>query len=93
MNVEKPELYAVFPYRIFGVDKPDIQSAIQAFNHRINKEYWGWQQDGIFAALLGLTDEAKKSFQPIFQPNTVAADFLHFGGLIMIGCPIRIMET
>lgn len=60
MNVEKPELYAVFPYRLYGVGKPDLDYARNAYDCREVKDHWGWQQDGIFAACLGLTDEAKR---------------------------------
>lgn len=59
-NVEKPELYAVFPYRIFGIGRENIEWGINTYNERDNQEYWGWQQDGIFAANLGLIEDARK---------------------------------
>ena len=80
MNIEKPELYAVFPYRLFGVDKPNIQQAIDAYNNRSNKEFWGWQQDGIFAALLGLTEEAKKIVSINFSTKHNGSRFPAFWG-------------
>ncbi len=58
-NVENPELYAIFPFKLYGVGKPDIDLAINAFNYRNPKGYFGWRQDDIFAALLGLTKDAK----------------------------------
>ncbi|MBO9732617.1 MAG: hypothetical protein J7623_28500 [Chitinophaga sp.] len=58
-NSENPELYAVFPYRAYGVGKPDLQVALETFSHRVHKENGGWQQNSIQAALLGLTEEAK----------------------------------
>lgn len=58
-NCETPELYAVFPHRLYGVGRPDIDLAIEAYNRRHDKATHGWTQDGQFAALLGLTDEAK----------------------------------
>jgi hypothetical protein len=57
-NSENPALYAVFPYRLYGVGKPDLDMAratYQARGHRHNK---GWCQDSIQAACLGLGDEA-----------------------------------
>ena len=60
-NHENPELYAVFPYPLYGVGKPDLQMARDTFNARINPFGKCWGQDGIEAALLGLTGEAKKS--------------------------------
>ena len=58
-NSENPELYAVFPYRVFGVGKPDLPLALRTFNARAHKENGGWQQNSIQAACLGLTGEAK----------------------------------
>jgi alpha-L-fucosidase 2 len=60
-NHENPELYAVFPYPLYGVGKPDLAMARDTFGARINPFGKCWGQDGIQAALLGLTDEAKKS--------------------------------
>jgi len=59
-NVENPELYAIFPYRTFGIGKPDIELAQRTFSIRTQKENLGWQQNSIQAAYLGLTDEAKR---------------------------------
>lgn len=56
---ENPELYAVWPYTLFGVSRPDIRLALNAWNVRIDKKTFGWEQNGIQAAMLGLTGEAK----------------------------------
>jgi len=58
-NLENPELYAVFPYRAYGLGKPDLETALETWRRRLVKGTGGWQQDSIQAALLGLTDEAK----------------------------------
>jgi alpha-L-fucosidase 2 len=60
-NHENPELYAVFPYPLYGVGKPDLAMARDTFAARINPFGKCWGQDGIQSALLGLTGEAKKS--------------------------------
>ncbi len=60
-NRENPELYAVFPYLLYGVGKPDLEMARDTFNARIYPFGKCWGQDGIEAALLGLTAEAKNS--------------------------------
>ncbi|MGV8096550.1 MAG: DUF5703 domain-containing protein [Mangrovibacterium sp.] len=57
-NSENPELYAVFPYRIYGVGKPDIEMARLTYADREFKGTGGWQQDAIDAAYLGLEKEA-----------------------------------
>ena len=59
-NIENPGLYAVFPYRLIGIGKNGLQLGIAAYNHRLHKQIFGWQQDGIQAALLGLESEAKR---------------------------------
>jgi len=58
-NSENPELYAVFPYRVYGLGKPDREVALETWNRRLVKATGGWRQDSIQAALLGLTYEAK----------------------------------
>jgi hypothetical protein len=60
-NHENPELYAVFPYPLYGVGKPDLILARDTYFARLYPFGRCWGQDGIHAALLGLTDEAKKS--------------------------------
>jgi hypothetical protein len=55
---ENPELYAVFPYRLYGVGKPDLDMARATYAKRVNRTNFGWCQDSIQAACLGLGDEA-----------------------------------
>lgn len=79
-NIEKPALYAVFPYRLYSQFKPNAPIAIETYHQRINKETFGWQQDGIFAALLGLTDEAKKIVTVNFATKDKNSRFPAFWG-------------
>ena len=58
-NTENPELYCVFPYRLFGVGKPDLALARRTFAKRLHVEHTCWHQDAVQMALLGLTEEAK----------------------------------
>jgi hypothetical protein len=60
-NTENPELYCIFPYRLFGVGKPDVELARDTFAGRLHQSHTCWSQDDIQAALLGLTDQAKCS--------------------------------
>jgi hypothetical protein len=62
MNMENPELYTIFPYRVFtDICSPDsLKIARNTWKKRLHPEDYGWQQNCIQAALLGLTDEAKK---------------------------------
>jgi alpha-L-fucosidase 2 len=59
-NCEDTELYAVFPYRLFGVGKPQLGMGRDSYFHRRVKMSGGWRQEGIQAAYLGLTEEAAK---------------------------------
>ncbi len=66
-NVETPQLYPVFPWRMYTVmsdDKNSLAVARDTYLHdpdalrfRTSK---GWKQDNIWAACLGLTDEAAR---------------------------------
>ena len=59
-NIENPELYTVFPYRIFSVGKPELQLARDTYNARLFPVNYCWGQDGEEASLLGLTEDARK---------------------------------
>ncbi|PTQ94098.1 hypothetical protein C8P68_107163 [Mucilaginibacter yixingensis] len=63
-NTELPQLYPVFPYRIYGVGKPNLQLAQDTWHFGADKgsqySIVSWHPDPIFAADLGLTDEAQK---------------------------------
>ncbi|MBK8100375.1 MAG: hypothetical protein IPK26_25030 [Planctomycetes bacterium] len=60
-NCENPELYAVWPFRRFGLGRPDLEVAQRTFSSRHEKMTHGWTQDGQQAALLGLVDEASSN--------------------------------
>jgi hypothetical protein len=73
-NVENPPLYAVFPFRLFGLGKPDFQRMKDTFWHCMRVSggykthqlgvapgapgYSGWQYTGMAAARLGMAEEA-----------------------------------
>ena len=80
MNIESPELYAIFPYRIFGLGKPNISVAINSFKKRSDKAFNGWQQDPINAAYLGLTNEAKLMVSTNFLNKHIGSRFPAFWG-------------
>jgi hypothetical protein len=60
-NVENPELYVAFPYRLYGVGKPDLSLAQNTFAARLFPQDVCWGQDGPQAAVLRLTAVAKKA--------------------------------
>lgn len=59
-NRENPELYTVFPYRLYGVGKPNLGLARDTYAARLYPFAKCWGQDGMESAILGLTAEAKK---------------------------------
>lgn len=74
-NIENPELYAIFPYRRFGVGKDSLDLAIRTFTARESRENRGWQQHSIKAAYLGLTEEAAELMAAYFNAGTTAYRF------------------
>jgi hypothetical protein len=59
-NGENPELYAIYPFRIYGLGKPGLQLALDTFDTRKCRQMGCWVQDPIQAAMLGLADVAEK---------------------------------
>ncbi len=63
-NVESPQLYAIFPWRIYGLGRPDLNIARNTYlkdQHVIEmRSSKGWKQDNIWAACLGFTLEAEQ---------------------------------
>ncbi|RUT68318.1 hypothetical protein D0817_21560 [Flavobacterium cupreum] len=63
-NSEVPQLYPVYPWGIYGIGKPDLETALNTWKYDADaikfRSHVGWKQDNIFAARLGLTEEAKK---------------------------------
>ncbi|MDR6763138.1 hypothetical protein J2Y38_003357 [Flavobacterium sp. 2755] len=63
-NSEVPQLYPVYPWGIYGIGKPDLETAINTWKYDSDalkfRSHIGWKQDNIFSARLGLTEEAAK---------------------------------
>jgi hypothetical protein len=104
-NVENPELYAVFPFRLISYGKPNVEWGIEAFKHRKDRGAFGWRQDDIFASYLGLTDEARnhlvqraknkheKSRFPVFWgPNYDWIPDQDHGGILTKGVQSLVMQ-
>ena len=66
-NVESTQLYPVFPWRMYGIGRPDLEVARNTYlNDSLAvkfRSHIGWKQDAIWAACLGLTDEASRLIQ------------------------------
>ncbi len=57
-NIENPELYAIFPFRIYGPSELFLDLAIRTYENRRHTMNIGWQHSAIQAACLGLAEEA-----------------------------------
>ena len=63
-NTETPQLYPVFPWRIYGMGREGLETARNTYwkdPHAVAmRDTKGWKQDNIWAACLGLVDEARR---------------------------------
>ncbi len=107
-NEESPQLYPVFPWGIFGVGKSGLDTAINTFTYDTSvikfKNYIGWKQDNIFAARLGLTNEAwrltslklknsGRRFPAFWGPGFDWTPDHNWGGSAMIGMQEMLMQV
>ena len=105
-NIENPELYAVYPFRQIAIGKPNIELGIEALKHRWDKGNFGWRQDDIFMAYLGLTDQAREylagrarnfhkgsRFNAFWGPNYDWIPDQDHGGVLMKAFQSMLMQT
>jgi len=107
-NKECPQLYPVFPWGIFGVGKPGLDTALNTWKYDTDavrfRSYIGWRQDNIFAARLGLTDEAAtlttkklansgRRFPAFWGPGFDWTPDLNWGGSGAIGLQEMLLQT
>ena len=63
-NTETPQLYPVWPWRVYGLSRPGLDIALNTYWHDPHalamRSTKGWKQDNIWAACLGLTGEARR---------------------------------
>ncbi len=61
-NTELPMLYPIFPWRLYGVGRDSLDVALDTWRHDPYVQRFNgivsWEQAGIWAACLGLTEEA-----------------------------------
>lgn len=79
-NVENPELYTVFPFRVYGLGKPELEMARTTFELRQFKGHVGWQQDDTQAGFLGLADQARRMVAQRFAAKDPGSRFPAFWG-------------
>jgi hypothetical protein len=63
-NTESPQLYPIFPWKLYGLEKSGLDTAVNTYLYDTDalkfRDSKGWKQDNIFAARLGLTHDAVK---------------------------------
>ena len=70
-NVETLELYCVFPFRLSSFEKPNAEIGRRTYTDgRFHKLYFGWAQDELNAAYLGMADEAREHIVDRVFKNT-----------------------
>jgi len=105
-NVENPELYAVFPFRLVSFEKPNAALGLQAVRYRTDRGREGWRQDDLFMAYLGLADSAKEyiidrarnknkqsRFPAFWGPNYDWTPDQTHGGVLMKTLQAMVMQT
>ncbi len=107
-NIESPQLYPVFPWGIFGVGKPGLDTALNTWRYDTNvvkfRSHIGWKQDNIWAAKLGLANEAwrltelklrnsGRRFPAFWGPGFDWVPDHNWGGSAMIGLQEMLMQT
>ena len=107
-HVETPQLYPVFPWRIYGVGKENLELARNTYFYDPEaikfRSHVGWKQDNIWAACLGLTEEAKRltlaklsngphRFPAFWGPGYDWTPDHNWGGSGMIGLQEMLLQT
>ncbi|MFH1920759.1 MAG: DUF5703 domain-containing protein [Planctomycetota bacterium] len=75
-NFEIPALYRVFPFGLSGIGTPDHELALGTFERRIFGITQSWSMDAIWAARLGLGEEACK----LLGEHAVRYNRFRYGG-------------
>lgn len=107
-NTESPQLYTVFPWRIYGVGKRGLDTALNTWLYDTNvvkfRSHVGWKQDNIWAAGLGLKNEAwaltslklqnaPRRFPAFWGPGFDWVPDHNWGGSGMIGLQDMLLQT
>ena len=107
-NSEAPQLYPVYPWGLYGLGKPNLETAINTYrlDPHVQKyrTHIGWRQHSIFAARLGLKEEAQELTREKFKDANhrfptfwgPAFDWTpdhNWGGSAMIGLQEMLMQV
>ena len=106
-NVEAPQLYPVFSLGLFGIGKPDLRVALDTYRYDPYvvkfRSHVGWKQYNLFAARLGLAEDAAKytvlklqdgpyRFPAFWGPGFDWAPDHNWGGTGMLGLQEMLLQ-
>nr|WP_199074975.1 DUF5703 domain-containing protein [Pedobacter sp. ASV19] len=107
-NTESPQLYPVFPWGIYGLGRSGLDTAINTYKYDTDvlkfRSAEGWKQDNIFAARLGLTEDAGaltlqklkdsgRRFSAFWGPGFDWVPDHNWGGSGMIGLQEMLLQS
>lgn len=105
-NIENPELYAVFPFRLIAFNRPHADWGLAALDHRWDRGDSGWRQDSVFMAYLGRVQDARRSlvararsydrqerFPAFWGPNYDWTPDQDHGGILMKTFQAMLLQT
>lgn len=107
-NIELPEQYAVYPFRLVSFEKTNAAWGVAAYDAAGSgdKGANGWRQDDIFMAYLGLADRAKTNvisrarnkdaacrFPAFFGPNFDWTPDQCHGGVLMKAVQAMLLQS
>lgn len=107
-NTEVPQLYPVYPWRLYGVGRPGLDTARNTWKYDPDaikfRSAVGWKQDNIFTAVMGMTAEAMqftlkkmadsgRRFPAFWGPGFDWVPDHNHGGSGMIGMQEMLLQT
>jgi hypothetical protein len=107
-NTECPQLYPVYPWGIYGIGQPGLDTAINTYKYDPDvmkfRDHISWKQHNIFAARLGLTEEAYeltelklqdsgRRFPAFWGPGLDWVPDHNWGGSGMIGLQEMLLQS
>ena len=105
-NFENPQCYAIWPFKLFGMNQPEYEVALNTFRDRKFKTSNCWSQCAIQAARLGLADEMpalllhnadakdpEVRFPAFWNPGSDYVPDLDNGGVLMLGVQTMLLDN
>jgi len=105
-NSENPDCYSIFPYKIYVNGNENIDIGIETYANRREKKSTCWAPDPIWAALVGMTDNAKQyvtddsksldanvRFPAFWAPRNDYMPDLDNGGAMMTGVQSMLLQN